>query len=306
MGIDAMALLRIPNLKPPKSELGTTYLVYHRGDCSMLYTMNRFHGTAPDEHALALRQILGDALDAHDDPRGIYFFPDVCEPRSQSYGAILDELGDVGVWAPKVADGHVPARITEAAPGTFEALVRAALVRGGEEGRGAVEVAEILHMVQKASGAERPESVAEYRAHMAKIAESMGAAFVTELEQVLDARYLAMLAAQEEQMTHMAKLGARMDRGEPLVSSEEMSGFLQREGTGELLESLAPGLKEQLAKAMIEMNVDLDALPDDDLGKQLARTMGIGFAQAPTKPKKKATTKRRAATKKKAATKKRA
>src|SRR6188474_379904 len=108
MGIDAVALLRISGLGAPRTPLGTEHYVEHRGDATLLHTMNRFEGAAPDEHALALRELLGAALDAHDDPRGILFFPDVCEPKGADYEAIASAVARAGVWAPKVGADHVP------------------------------------------------------------------------------------------------------------------------------------------------------------------------------------------------------
>lgn len=126
MGIDAVVVLKIAKLQAPATEYGTTYLVEHRGDCSLLHMMMRFHGTA-DEHGLMVRQLLGSALDAHDDARGMLVFADVYEPRAKSYAQLTADLADGAVWAPKVAADQVPDRITRAAPGRFEDLVRRAL-----------------------------------------------------------------------------------------------------------------------------------------------------------------------------------
>ncbi len=41
----------------------------------------------------------GDALpDVHEDPRGMLFFPDTCEPDSTSYDAVVTEVGEEGIW----------------------------------------------------------------------------------------------------------------------------------------------------------------------------------------------------------------
>src|SRR5689334_16015608 len=109
MGIDAVALLRIARLPAPKTSFGAEYLVQHRGDASLLHTFVGFEGTALDEHALNVRRILGDALDAHDDPRGLLIFPDVAEPRGRSYDAIVAELG--GPFTPVVGLDHVADRL---------------------------------------------------------------------------------------------------------------------------------------------------------------------------------------------------
>jgi hypothetical protein len=192
MGIDTMALLRIPQLRVPKTEYGMKYLVEHRGDCSTLFTMNRFDSLAPDEHALALRHVLGDVLDAHDDPRGILFFPDVCEPKGQSYDDLVSELALAGVWAPKVGPDHIPDRFTKAAPGTFEALVFDAMQKLGAGARAHVEIAEVLYNVQRLNPEER--RVQEYRDHLATLEQALGREFVEALEPLLEERR----AAQEQ------------------------------------------------------------------------------------------------------------
>src|SRR5262245_43514512 len=123
MSIDAIALLKIPHLPSPPSGLGLGYPVEHRGDATLLSTFDRFDGRTPDEHALALRRMLGSTLDAHDDPRGILIFPDVVSPRTQSYAALVAELSQAGLWVPKVAIDHVPSRFTAAPSGSHDALV---------------------------------------------------------------------------------------------------------------------------------------------------------------------------------------
>lgn len=41
----------------------------------------------------------GPALDViHDDPRGLLFFPDSCEPAATTYEAIIEELADKGIF----------------------------------------------------------------------------------------------------------------------------------------------------------------------------------------------------------------
>ena len=52
----------------------------------------------PDEAREWLAQF-GDALrEVHEDPRGMLFFPDTCEPDSTSYDAVVTEVGDEGIW----------------------------------------------------------------------------------------------------------------------------------------------------------------------------------------------------------------
>lgn len=198
MGIDAVAVLRIMALPAPKTEVGTSYFVEHAGDATLLHTMDRYEGLAPDEHALAVRRILGDALDRHQDERGILFFPDVYEPRGRTYTAIVREIGGGGFWAPVVSADHVPARITAAAPGSIEELVAEAMRVMGPEGRGLVEVAQLMYPSRVLMGGAPidPASERAYREHVAPLEAAMGAPFVRELEARHDALLERHVAAQ--------------------------------------------------------------------------------------------------------------
>ncbi len=99
MSIDSVVLFRIAKL----GSCGTTLRVRHRGDASLVHTFDKFERAAAEGQVTALRQLLGSALEAHDDSRGVFAFPDVCEPKTRKYEAIVDELCGVGVWVPKVA-----------------------------------------------------------------------------------------------------------------------------------------------------------------------------------------------------------
>jgi hypothetical protein len=222
MSIDAMAVLKIPKLPAPKTEWGGSYLVYHRGDCSLLYTMAHFHGSAPEELALLVRQILGDGLDAHADARGIFFYPDVCEPLGDTYERIVAELQSAGVWAPKVAADFVP----------------------------------------------DPASLAVHheKAH----------------------------AQSEAIQKRVDVLMERAERGEPMISQDEMNSFFASPQAKSLLESFGPELKEDLGRAL--EGADVDALDENDLGKQMARALGL--TASPPKRKKRPAKKKPAKKKK--------
>ncbi|MFO0561099.1 MAG: hypothetical protein U0269_23975 [Polyangiales bacterium] len=62
----------------------------------------------PDEAGYEVRKRLGAALDAHDDSHGILIVPDKARPRSKKYADAVDEVGDLGFWAKKVAADFVP------------------------------------------------------------------------------------------------------------------------------------------------------------------------------------------------------
>jgi hypothetical protein len=62
----------------------------------------------PDEAGYEVRKRLGAALDAHDDSHGILIVPDKARPRSKKYADAVEEVGDLGFWAKKVAADFVP------------------------------------------------------------------------------------------------------------------------------------------------------------------------------------------------------
>jgi hypothetical protein len=122
MSIDAVALLRIALLPPPETRWGRPHPVEHRGDATLINLMIRWDGAAPDELALALRELVGDPLDAHDDPRGVLFFADVWNHDGDGYDAILARIGKDGVWAAMVGADHVPLRYRTADPDSRDGI----------------------------------------------------------------------------------------------------------------------------------------------------------------------------------------
>lgn len=162
MSIDAVALVRIPAAAlesggVPRSRLNPLI------DATLVYTGAPF-GAEPDEHGIALRHLLGDALDLHDDPRGILIIPDVAEVQSTRYQAAVDEVGEAGVWAPVLGEDAVPARLTAAPAGSLEQLIGAALTAMGGELRGEIQramasgdtarMADLQHRMAAAFGGE--------------------------------------------------------------------------------------------------------------------------------------------------------
>jgi hypothetical protein len=226
MSIDAVALLGIPKLVAPRSALGAEYLVQHRGKASLLHTFNRFHGAAPDEHALALRQLLGPALDAHDDSRGILVFPDVCEPKGKSYEAIVRELEGAGVWAPKVDLDHAPARYTDAATDSHEGLVAKMLKKLGRNQATQLDMMAQVHLLLIDSTNGRADAVKDYQATLTKITAALGDEFARSYERSLRSKLDADRAAQTAHFERAQRLHARAEAGVPLVSHEELSALL--------------------------------------------------------------------------------
>jgi hypothetical protein len=185
VSIDAVALLRIRKLAPPQDAFGGEHTVQHRGNASLVNTFNRFDGTAPDEHALALRRVLGSLLDAHDDSRGILFFPDVCEPRAKSYDAIVHEVGGAGVWAPNVALDHVPARYTAAPANSHEALVAQMVEKLGRDAATQLDMMAMVNLLVIEATGGRADAVEDYRATLVELTRGMGSDFARIYEQSL-------------------------------------------------------------------------------------------------------------------------
>lgn len=98
MAIEALALLRISNLEQSAR-------VKPLADCVIVHTGKSF-ATEPEELVEALATALGEAaLAQHDDSRGILFMPDVAAPKALAYDAIVDEVGEGGVWGQREEAG---------------------------------------------------------------------------------------------------------------------------------------------------------------------------------------------------------
>lgn len=92
MAITALVLLRMP---PSSTSERVTALT----DGVILHSELDF-SLEPEALSQALVERLGEALFAHEDPRGIFFIPSVAAPRAQSYEAVIAEVGEGGVWGP--------------------------------------------------------------------------------------------------------------------------------------------------------------------------------------------------------------
>lgn len=287
MGIDAVAVLRISNLAPPSTGFGTTFLVQHRGDCSLLHTMQRFEGTPLDEHVLTVRRILGDALDAHDDPRGVLVFPDVCEPRGSDYVTIVREVEGAGGFGPMVTASHVPLRLTNAPAGSYDELVREVRERAGEEGELALTLAEVSFMVAKADLSRRDE----YTRALDGLRATMGEGFVRRLEPLLERRFDETTASQHRFLRRVERL--TQERFEaPVVSADELDQFFDSGQATAMLESLGPGFQEHLQRTLASLGVPVEELPEDDLARRLAEAAGLSTRPPAEEPPKRGRKKR--------------
>ena len=246
MGIDAVAVLRIRKLKAPRDALGSQPMVDHLKDCSLVHTFVRFDSLAADEHALVVRRIFGAQLDQHDDPRGILFFPDVCEPKRKTYDAIVREVEAAGVWAPKVEADHVAARFTQAAPDSHEALVAQMIGAMGRDAATQLDMMAQVHLMVMGTTERRPDAVADYQAAMAQLTLAMGSEFAGRYERSLRAKVDADRAAQQARHEQMQQMWARAESGEPLVSEQDLGDFLNSDAGADLLKELSADLQEAL------------------------------------------------------------
>ncbi len=82
---------------------GRPYTFGFADDCAILSLEEPFGGDLASMGHL-VRAALGDLLDEHDDERGVLVFPDMVKPKETRYDAIIVEVGELGEWAPNVAD----------------------------------------------------------------------------------------------------------------------------------------------------------------------------------------------------------
>jgi len=97
MTITAICLLQLPALPlPSQGPVRAEPL----DDCVLLHTSLDF-ADDPQDLAGAIRSLLGEPLATqHADARGVYLIPSVAAPEARSYSAVIDEVGEGGVWAP--------------------------------------------------------------------------------------------------------------------------------------------------------------------------------------------------------------
>lgn len=108
MSVDAVLLLRVNSkalLRDRMERLGLPVSCLRPLDdgSALLSSMVAFGATATDPFDLRafLRTAFGDDLSLiHDDPRGVFVFPDAIEPSAQSYDAVIDAVGAAGLWVP--------------------------------------------------------------------------------------------------------------------------------------------------------------------------------------------------------------
>jgi hypothetical protein len=121
MGIDAVALLKGKDFVAPER-----LRVQRLDDAVLVHTDVAFGGDI-EMLAYGVRTALGDALDAHDDQRGIFVLPDVAKPRGKTYDAVIEEIGEAGEWVRKIGAGEIPEGLLGAPDGSFAAAIGEAM-----------------------------------------------------------------------------------------------------------------------------------------------------------------------------------
>jgi hypothetical protein len=96
MAISTLCLLQTPMPSPrPRHVVKVEQL----DDALLLHTDLDFT-QEPEDLATALRQALGEDLARrHQDARGVFLIPSIAGPRARSYAAVIEEVGEGGVWA---------------------------------------------------------------------------------------------------------------------------------------------------------------------------------------------------------------
>lgn len=125
MGIDAVALLRPRD--PRKLRHCAAQLVALDDGAVLFRTFLRHDALEadPTEARLVLEGVLRGALATlHDDARGVFLFPDICEPSATTYDALLAELQDAGFWVPLDDSPEAAARARAAKQAKAEAQAR--------------------------------------------------------------------------------------------------------------------------------------------------------------------------------------
>jgi len=126
MSIEAVALLRLPDLVPAPGDAAPADLIV-LSDAVLVRTGATF-AAEPHELAAGLRRMFGEKLDAHSDERGVFFVPGAAlEPARTAggYQAVIEAIGEAGMWVALVED------VSTARPTMVEALMTRAM--DGEE-----------------------------------------------------------------------------------------------------------------------------------------------------------------------------
>jgi hypothetical protein len=98
MAISTLCLLQLPTTASAL-QLPHVARVEALDDAVLLHTDLDFSET-PESIASLIRAGLGEALaQQHRDPRGVLLIPAIAAPETRRYAAVVDEVGEGGVWA---------------------------------------------------------------------------------------------------------------------------------------------------------------------------------------------------------------
>lgn len=171
MALDAIALLRLPATDLPGGAVLRTL------DDGVLVRTRASFASEPDELALALRRIAGDALDRHRDERGVLMIPDVARPAASTYEGVVEEVGEGGTWVSLEEDeeagleGDLLATMMNAmsTPEMQSAIARARDVFAS--GDPAAAQARMVELARSMSGVIEPGEDAEVESEMRAMVE---------------------------------------------------------------------------------------------------------------------------------------
>lgn len=116
MGADSIALFRYVGGDLSSHDA----CISHGKDFVALFWSVRFDDVLRDPRRAEawLSDEFPEAIARHTDPRGVFLYPDVVEPKSRSYAHILKEVGGAGTWLHPTLPSSEPARdlLLELAP----------------------------------------------------------------------------------------------------------------------------------------------------------------------------------------------
>jgi len=184
MPMDAVAVLAIAGFEAPDGAARAR----HRGDASLLALGAPFTPDDPAMMRFALRMLIGDALDAHGDPRGVLFLPAALDAAGVDYAGIVAACADAGAWAPGPEEAAPPPPPRAGPDAALLAELAATL--GAERADGLAIPLEVALINEQA----RPDAPSLAAAAETAIAAAMGAGFAARLTDALRVRLATELA----------------------------------------------------------------------------------------------------------------
>ena len=97
MSLEALAALKIP-AADVRAALPADVKATELDDGVVVALGVKLTEAEPEELAARLRQLVGNALDAHDHPRGVPVYPASYAPEATTFDALVEELGEAADW----------------------------------------------------------------------------------------------------------------------------------------------------------------------------------------------------------------